>query len=144
MLGSCSENVCAVVKLRKCPSQLRSTSVNIRIYLFSYFNTVQIWTRQISFKLFWAIVWTPGGIAESRWWHSDEALGTHLPDDLRDLIIGASESRESQNPLTRCQYSLRHCMTFPKIIRKCFGPLRNTYLIFNFAWHDAFRGTTLA
>lgn len=39
----------------------------------------------------------PGGIAESRWWHSDEALGTHLPDDLRDLIIGASESREFQN-----------------------------------------------
>lgn len=33
----------------------------------------------------------------STWWHSDEALDTHLSVDLRDLIIGASESRESQN-----------------------------------------------
>lgn len=35
----------------------------------------------------------------SSWWHSEEALGTRLPDDLRDLIIGASESGESQNTL---------------------------------------------
>lgn len=40
-----------------------------------------------------------GGIAVSGWWHSEEALGTHLPDDLRDLIIGARESGESQNTL---------------------------------------------
>lgn len=47
-----------------------------------------------------------GGIAVSSWWHSGEALGTHLPDDLRDFIIGASESGESQNTLDQCSKAL--------------------------------------